>query len=121
MLKHTALPQAYTALAAAAGVFQDTFARLHAQHIVPDVLYPAVQVPSDDDLEAARSHWQQHLSSELTCFATSAPLFVSINRFERKKVGVSFAVVQLAVKLALSALQTSQSCKAPLYRASGSP
>ena len=92
-LEHTALSQAYTALAAAAGVFQDTFARLHAQRIVPDVLYPAVQVPSDDDLEVARSQWQQHLSSELARFATAAPLFVSINRFERKKVGICIAVM----------------------------
>ena len=76
-------------------MFQDTFARLHAQRIVPDVLYPAVQVPSDDDLKAARSEWQQHLSSELARFATAAPLFVSINRFERKKASLCIAVMHL--------------------------
>lgn len=79
------LPQG-TMSADLAGIFQQTFARLHARHIVPEVLYPAVQVPSDADLETAQSQWQQHLSPQLTQFATSAPLFVSINRFERKKV-----------------------------------
>lgn len=71
-----------------AGIFQLTFSRLHARQVVPEVLYPAVQVPSDANLEAANSQWRQHLSPQLTHFAEAAPLFVSINRFERKKVSL---------------------------------
>ncbi len=60
--------------------------------MVPQVLYPAVQLPSDEGLQALCIHWQSEVSLELGSFMRSGPLFVSINRFERKKV--SFIVIQ---------------------------
>lgn len=60
--------------------------------MVPQVLYPAVQLPCDEDLRALCIHWQSEVSLELGNFMRAGPLFVSINRFERKKV--SFIVVQ---------------------------
>ena len=69
-----------------AGIFAQTFTTLHSRGIVPEVLYPAVQVPSDAELQAAHAQRQMHVSAELRQFMQAGPLFVSINRFERKKV-----------------------------------
>ncbi len=64
--------------------------------MVPQVLYPAVQLPSDEGLRALCIQWQSEVSLELGTFMRSGPLFVSINRFERKKV--SSTVIQHLVQ-----------------------
>ena len=69
-----------------AGIFEQTFQRLQARGVVPQVLYPAVQLPSDAALRSLRGQWQPLVSTELQHFMQAGPLFVSINRFERKKV-----------------------------------
>ena len=69
-----------------AGIFAQTFTRLQARGVVPQVLYPAVQLPSNDAIQASQRQWQSLVSLELSHFMQAGPLFVSINRFERKKV-----------------------------------
>lgn len=68
------------------GIFAQTFRRLQARGVVPQVLYPAVQLPSVGALQISQQQWQHEVSPELAQFMQSGPLFVSINRFERKKV-----------------------------------
>lgn len=69
------------------GIFARTFRRLHGRGLVPDVLYPAVVVPSDAQLAAARAGWKRTLPPDLARFIESRDaVFLSINRFERKKV-----------------------------------
>lgn len=75
-------------LAAPAGVFAQTFRRLHAQGIRPRVLYPAVAIPAASDLEDAAAGWRQGLPPATAQFVAAGPTFLSINRFERKKVCV---------------------------------
>ena len=70
----------------AIGVFGETFTRLQARHVVPEVLYPAVQLPPQAALQASQKHWQSLVTPQLAAFMQAGPLFVSINRFERKKV-----------------------------------
>lgn len=82
--------------------------------MVPQVLYPAVQLPSDEGLQALCIHWQSEVSLELGSFMRSGPLFVSINRFERKKVSfivspASDAVMCCAVQIQLVA-NSYQAC-----------
>lgn len=71
-----------------AGVFAETFSRLNARGMQPGVLYPAVAIPSAADLAAAEAGWHSGLPSELARFCKGGPTFLSINRFERKKVRV---------------------------------
>lgn len=44
-------------------------------------------IPAPGDLEEAEASWRQGLPAELAAFAEDGPTFLSINRFERKKVG----------------------------------
>ena len=74
---------------------------LHSRGIVPEVLYPAVQVPSDAELQAAHAQWQMHVSAELRQFMQAGPLFVSINRFERKKVSHSMFATMFSIPIKL--------------------
>jgi hypothetical protein len=69
-------------------VFAQTFTRLHAQGIRPRVLYPAVAIPAASDLEDAAAGWRQGLPPSTAQFVAAGPTFLSINRFERKKVCV---------------------------------
>lgn len=69
-----------------AGIFGDTFKRLQRRGVVPGVLYPAVSVPTDRDLAAAKDGWGSKLPPDLVAFIGSHRTFLSINRFERKKV-----------------------------------
>ena len=56
---------------------------------MPGILYPAVHPPSDADLADAAASWRAELPAPLSQFmAGPAPTFLSINRFERKKVSV---------------------------------
>ncbi|KAK9916683.1 hypothetical protein WJX75_005759 [Coccomyxa subellipsoidea] len=65
------------------GVFLKTFRRLKKRGIVPSVFYPAVQLPSDED--AAEVDWEYRLDPDLAGFLHGKRVFLSINRFERKK------------------------------------
>jgi alpha-1,3/alpha-1,6-mannosyltransferase len=71
-----------------AGVFGQTFTRLHARGIRPGVLYPAVSIPGAEDLQGAEASWRAGLPPELVQFIAGGPTFLSINRFERKKVSL---------------------------------
>lgn len=53
---------------------------------MPEVLYPAVQLPPQPGLQASQQHWRNLVAPQLAAFMQAGPLFVSINRFERKKV-----------------------------------
>ena len=70
-----------------AGVFADTFTSLATRGVVPDVLYPAVPVPSNQELQAARESWPSMVDEGLCSFLQEHTVFLSINRFERKKAG----------------------------------
>lgn len=69
------------------GVFADTFKRLDSRGIRPGVLYPAVAIPSEAALAEATAGWRRGLPPDLVRFVAGGPTFLSINRFERKKVG----------------------------------
>ena len=69
--------------ASPAGVFAETFRRLQRRGIVPGVLYPAVDTPSAEQLAADR---QRAAAPELAQLLGGSGCFLSINRFERKKV-----------------------------------
>ena len=66
-------------------MFADTFTSLAKRGIVPDVLYPAVPVPSNQELQAARKRWPSMVEEGLRSFLQGHTVFLSINRFERKK------------------------------------
>jgi len=52
------------------------------------VLHPAVQPPAEAALRAAASGWRSRLDPDLAAFLEDASaVFLSVNRFERKKVG----------------------------------
>lgn len=75
-----------------AGVFADTFRRLHARGLRPKVLYPAVDVTAFADAAAAagpmrggRAVLGRSASSDVVGIPAGARVFLSINRFERKK------------------------------------
>ncbi|KAL3140010.1 hypothetical protein ABBQ38_004293 [Trebouxia sp. C0009 RCD-2024] len=76
------------------GIFAETFTRLRARNVVPEVLYPAVQLPPQSALQASQQHWHSLVTPQLAAFMQAGPLFVSINRFERKK-GIPLAVKAL--------------------------
>ena len=70
-----------------AGVFGETFGRLQRRGLVPRVLYPAVHPPSAAQLQDAADSWQGELPPALAQFLRGpGPIFLSINRYERKKV-----------------------------------
>lgn len=66
-----------------AGIFAETFRRLQRRGIVPGVLYPAVSIPSDEQLVADSTAAS---APELAAVLGSGRCFLSVNRFERKKV-----------------------------------
>jgi alpha-1,3/alpha-1,6-mannosyltransferase len=76
-------------------VFADTFVRLDRRGIVPEVLYPAVRIPSERELAEAASSWTTALPEGIVKLIQGGPTFLSINRFERKK----------NIELAVEALQ----------------
>ncbi|RMZ57053.1 hypothetical protein APUTEX25_002285, partial [Auxenochlorella protothecoides] len=87
------------------GIFARTFRRLHGRGLVPDVLYPAVVVPSDAQLAAARAGCKRTLPPDLARFIESRDaVFLSINRFERKK-NVGLAIRALAAAQAQASHQ----------------
>ena len=55
--------------------------------MVPGVLYPAVHAPSTAELQEAADSWGAELPAPLADFLRGpGPIFLSINRYERKKV-----------------------------------
>ena len=78
------------------GVFKETFTVLDARGIVPDVLYPAVVIPSDAEMSAMRTGWKSILPPQVVGLMTSRPTFLSINRYERKK-NIGLAIRALAL------------------------
>ncbi|GLI65070.1 hypothetical protein VaNZ11_008495, partial [Volvox africanus] len=73
------------------GVFAQTFRRLAVRGVQPGVLYPAVPIPPEPELREAKANWRSELDSELAQFIDGGTMFLSINRFERKK-GISLAL-----------------------------
>ena len=69
----------------ATGIFLQTFTRLKRRGIVPSVFYPAVQLPSDEQIVDAQTTWETQLDADLAGFLHGKRVFLSINRFERKK------------------------------------
>lgn len=64
-----------------AGIFAETFRRLQRRGVVPGVLYPAVSI-----LPPAQLACEKAAAPEFAALLGSGPCFLSINRFERKKV-----------------------------------
>lgn len=96
-----------------AGVFAVTFERLSARGVAPAVLYPAVVVPPEAELQEAERVWEAELDADLVELLKGGPAFLSINRFERKK-GIDLAI------RALHELQHQRSgCNARLLIAGG--
>ena len=50
------------------------------------MLHPAAVIPSERNLRDAEARWRAELPPEVAAFMGAAPTFLSINRFERKKV-----------------------------------
>jgi len=85
-----------------AAIFAQTFARLHRRHLVPQVLYPAVDCgPSRSKLPGG--------AEEEQCpgLAASGKVLLSINRFERKK-GIDLAVKAFIELLAIARQDPAQ-------------
>ncbi|KAK9831856.1 hypothetical protein WJX81_002186 [Elliptochloris bilobata] len=78
--------------------FVRTFRRLVKRDVLPGVLHPAVRVPSQTDLERVAERWREHFPADLAHFLEGGPVFLSVNRFERKK-GLDLAVRALGVLL----------------------
>ncbi|GIL78526.1 hypothetical protein Vretimale_6121 [Volvox reticuliferus] len=76
------------------GVFAQTFRRLAARGVQPGVLYPAVPIPPESELRDAKASLRSEMDPELAQFIDGGTLFLSINRFERKK-GISLALEAL--------------------------
>lgn len=104
--------QAYAIFAT--GIFAETFTRLRARIVVPEVLYPAVQLPPQSALQASQQHWQSLVTPQLAAFMQASPLFVSINRFERKKVWLASLSTLSPASLTLhqaASMQHSTRCR----------
>lgn len=84
---HASQMGAKTTFALHAGVFAKTFRRLHERGVRPEVLYPAVTLPPLGTLAQAKERWRSTLpDSVVSLLPENAVIFLSINRFERKKV-----------------------------------
>ncbi len=67
-------------------MFLQTFARLRRRGVLPRVLHPAVQPPSEGELLRAAASWRGELGADLAAALAGRRVLLSINRFERKKV-----------------------------------
>lgn len=68
-------------------VFESTFTKL-ASWMKPRILHPAVQLPDEAEIQEANMAWRTHLPEDLAKFCSDqdcTAIFLSINRFERKK------------------------------------
>ncbi|KAK9867686.1 hypothetical protein WJX84_003091 [Apatococcus fuscideae] len=101
------------------GVFSRTFKNLARKGIEPQVLYPAVRVPSKAALAESLASWQQHLHQDLVSFLEAGPTFLSINRFERTK-DLALAVRALSeLKIATQGLPSIPALPVHLILAGG--
>eukprot|EP00890_Picochlorum_soloecismus_P006827 jgi/Picsp_1/96/NSC_00096-R1_glycosyl group 1 len=78
------------------GVFGQTFQSLNASGIVPDVLHPAVSIPSEKSINKMLKQWKKCLPEEVVHLVDERAVFLSINRFERKK-NIGLAIKALGV------------------------
>lgn len=78
------------------GVFGQTFQTLSARGIVPEVLYPAVSIPSEKLIKKMSKEWRKCLPQEVVTLMNEKAVFLSINRFERKK-NIGLAIKALGV------------------------
>ena len=77
-------------------IFKETFQSLDRRGIVPDVLYPAVSIPTDEALHKASVSC---LPDEAVALLDSRTTFLSINRYERKKnIGLAIRALALVGK-----------------------
>lgn len=78
-------------------IFKETFRSLDGRGIVPDVLYPAVSIPSSLSLKQMGTSWMNHLPKDVVrLIESSSETFLSINRFERKKnIGLAIRALGL--------------------------
>lgn len=77
-------------------VLADTFPGLNSQMAI-QVLHPSVNMPSLEAIEQAEESWKTELPNDLVKFCSdSAKVFLSINRFERKK-GLPLALQSLSL------------------------
>lgn len=80
-------------------IFKKTFRSLDARGIVPEVLYPAVSIPSKDALTKASESWPSCLPKEAVDMLRSRTTFLSVNRYERKKnIGLAIRALPLVGK-----------------------
>lgn len=90
----------------ATGIFLETFKRLNKRGIVPSVFHPAVQLPSEEQIAEAQTTWETRLDADLAGFLHGKWVFLSINRFERKKVNIptllSLLQLQICPRTSLS-------------------
>jgi len=77
------------------GVFASTFRSLARRGLRPQVLHPAVAIPSEEDLAEAEASVCSRLDGDFQSFLSGGDAFLSINRFERKK-GLGLAIRALA-------------------------
>jgi len=76
-------------------IFSETFTRLAKRGIEPYVLYPAVKIPEESVLEDMKLKWRESLPKDVVTMIEDGPVFVSINRFERKKnIGLAIKALQ---------------------------
>ena len=100
-----------------AETFVRTFRRLVKRDVLPGVLHPAVRVPSQTDLERAAERWREHFEPDLAKFLEGGPVFLSVNRFERKKVRAAVcAAALLGCSASLWALHAWRWQMPPLFR-----
>lgn len=66
-----------------ADIFRAAFPRLSAKGIRPQVLHPAIQAPPNATSSPGTA--ESVLEADLVQFLAHPPVFLSINRFERKK------------------------------------
>lgn len=77
-------------------IFRETFHSLDRRGIVPDVLYPAVSIPTDEALHKASVSC---LPDDAAALLDSRTTFLSINRYERKKnIGLAIRALALVGK-----------------------
>ena len=77
-------------------IFKDTFRKLDRRGVVPEVLYPAVSIPSDTALADMKTSWKSLLPENAVALLEQRTVFLSINRFERKKnIGLAIRALSL--------------------------
>lgn len=101
---HVVLANSFFTRSTLVGTFPDLASKMDIQ-----VIYPAVNIPTCAQLEWAERSWKKELPPEIAEFCSGpAIVFLSINRFERKK-GLPLALQSLY--LLSKILQGKYNCK----------